>query len=163
MEERLRKNTPENQMLAADLRKEVEAQYLRQHEKKKKKIGGSSRRESEEVQSTSASRGTKRGRDMEVERVSHFAICLVSSTYILRFLYSESTTIILLRSLQLGLQSRCPQSCWSPSPTGPLLWNGQSSQSQGLLGVDRSRGARNRILVEDECMVAQQPSILGCL
>lgn len=72
MHDRLRKATEENKELAATLRREAEA-ASRKSKASKKKPGSSdpnSIHGSEDRQSSASARGTKRGRDSEIEKVT---------------------------------------------------------------------------------------------
>ncbi|OJJ44045.1 hypothetical protein ASPZODRAFT_135490 [Penicilliopsis zonata CBS 506.65] len=75
-QDRLRKFTDENRELASTLRREAEATFRQKSGKPvPKKKGGSDRssaRGSEERQSSVPARGTKRGRDNEIEKEEHF-------------------------------------------------------------------------------------------
>lgn len=73
-QERLRKFTEENRELAAQIRREMTAQMWAKgnptSKTGKKRAGSDSGRGSEERQSSVPAKGTKRGRDNEIERVS---------------------------------------------------------------------------------------------
>lgn len=82
MQDRLRKATEENKELAATLRREAEAASRKTKSSKKKGTSDpNSIHGSEDRQSSASARGTKRGRDSEIEKVSHeFFLTLHQST-----------------------------------------------------------------------------------